>query len=59
MKSYQPPIRKPATGRLIWIETGTRREVVVASGSFASLQLKISQLRDDVSWKNGTFKITY
>lgn len=50
---------KPKTGRLLWIEKGTYREIVVITGPFQTLQIKKSQLKQDPAWSNGTFKITY
>jgi hypothetical protein len=50
---------KPKTGRLLWIEKGTYREIVVIIGPFQTLQIKRAQLKLDPAWSNGTFKITY
>jgi len=50
---------RPKTGRLLWIENETYKNIVVAVGPFSNLQFTKSKLRHDPAWKNGKFKITY
>ncbi|KAF0200598.1 MAG: hypothetical protein FD170_3347 [Bacteroidetes bacterium] len=50
---------RPKTGRLLWIENKTFKNIVVATGPFSTLQFTKSKLREDPAWKNGKFKITY
>ncbi len=50
---------KPQFGRLVWIENGTNRTVVIKRGQFALLNFHKKVIQDDPQYANGIFKITY
>lgn len=50
---------KPKFGRLIWIENGTGREVVIKTGQFALLNFHQKVIKAEPQYTNGKFKITY
>ncbi|MDD4374195.1 MAG: hypothetical protein PHG67_09785 [Bacteroidales bacterium] len=51
--------QKPKFGRLLWIENGTGREVLVTIGDFRFLGWQKSILKSDPQYANGTFKLVY
>lgn len=52
------PISK-THGRLIWIENGSNRTVVIKTGQFALLRFHEKVIKSDPQYANGTFKLTY
>jgi hypothetical protein len=56
--STKPFITK-THGRLIWIENGSNRTVVIKTGQFSLLRFHEKVIKDDPQYANGVFKLTY
>jgi hypothetical protein len=52
-------VTKKSHGRLIWIENGSNRTVVIKTGQFALLRFHEKVIKGDPQYVNGVFKLTY
>lgn len=52
-------LKRPATGKLVWIENSTLKEVEIQRGPWALLQSLKVKLSIDVNYAGGKLKLKY